>query len=234
MNLPQSVVRLALRARPHVSPPAWGFVTATASLLAATPTISGPPAGPILAIAPHPDDETIGCGGTLALAADRGEVVEVVLVTDGEATIGGRDRVATGAARRRETRDACHHLGISSPIALGLPDGGVASASDALVDELGRIVARLRPRAILCPWPRDRHPDHLAVAQSVGALGLPPGILVWGYEAHVPLPPNLDATLGLNRWRSLLASQGEGYAEAFLVAPASTWPSLVAGSASDS
>lgn len=256
MNLPQSVVRLAIRARPHVPPGAWDLAVATASLVAGPPTISGPPAGPLLAVAPHPDDETIGCGGTLALAAARGEVVQVVLVTDGEATVGGGDRRAIGSARRRETYDACRHLGISPPVALGLPDGGVADVADDLVRGLGRVVARIGPRTILCPWPHDRHVDHRAVARAVTALDLPATVQIWGYEAHVPLPPNaivditpvidrkraalaahrtaglamsLEATLGLNRWRSLAASQGNGYAEAFLAAPAPSWPTRLIG-----
>ncbi len=66
--------------------------------------VTGPPAfRRALVIAPHPDDETLGCGGTMALLADGGAAVTVLTVTDGEATRGSRlgpEETGQGAARR--------------------------------------------------------------------------------------------------------------------------------------
>ena len=83
---------------------------------------------PTMVLAPHPDDETIGCGGTIARLTATGTQVTVVLVTDGEATIGSpHHRATTALLRRAEASAACAALGAEPPIALGLAHGHVAS-----------------------------------------------------------------------------------------------------------
>ncbi|MCX5880707.1 MAG: PIG-L family deacetylase [Deltaproteobacteria bacterium] len=69
----------------------------------------------VLVLAPHPDDETIGCGGTLALHAAAGDPVRVLILTNGEKgdVFGRFDRNAYIAIRQQETRSACASLGIS-------------------------------------------------------------------------------------------------------------------------
>src|SRR5262245_30184806 len=89
-----------------------------------------PPAGPVLVVAPHPDDETIGCGATLALHARRGDTVHVVVVTDGELGdprgLFARDDGGAGSyveLRRDECRRALQALGVvSAPHFLGHRD----------------------------------------------------------------------------------------------------------------
>jgi LmbE family N-acetylglucosaminyl deacetylase len=89
--------------------------------------IEPPGAGPILAIAAHPDDVESWCAGTLALATDRGASVRLLLVTSGDK--GSSDPRATSSAvasrREREARDAARHLGITEVAFLRYLDGEV-------------------------------------------------------------------------------------------------------------
>ena len=126
---------------------------------------------PVLVVAPHPDDESLGCGGLLALLGDAGVDVHPLLVTDGTASHPNSRRFDADA--RRALRDAewhnalsCLGLGDARTHRLGWPDGDVPVASDprfasataalrTLVDEMG-------PKLVLMPWRRDPHPDHRA------------------------------------------------------------------------
>ncbi len=198
-----------------------------------------------LVIAPHPDDETLGCGGTLARLTDAGTEVTLVLVTDGEATRGAaRPPVATGRARLGEARRAGDHLGIASVVSLALPDGAVSHHLEALAAALIEVADLVRPGLVLLPWPSDDHPDHRAVATALARRPLSARPELWGYEVHTPiLRPDrvidvtevtgrvdaavaehvsaaaafdLSAVRGLQRYRSLATAAGSGHAEAFV------------------
>ncbi|MDT8264721.1 PIG-L family deacetylase, partial [Roseomonas sp. DSM 102946] len=86
-----------------------------------------PEAGPVLLLSPHPDDESLGCGGLLAQLAARGREVRVVLVSDGAASHDSRlyppRRLA--ALRQEEMAAALAALGLGPErlVTLGLPDG---------------------------------------------------------------------------------------------------------------
>lgn len=249
MKLPRPVSRTAVRAWSALPPTARRATLVAASMAGDGPTVGLPSVDRVLVIAPHPDDETIGAGGTMRLLADAGTRVDVVCVTDGEATIGAPlppDEVAR--RRRDEVAAACRLLGAHAPTFLHLPDGGVAGRAEELVALLQQEVDRLSPDLVMAPWPLDRHPDHLAVADAMLDVHADDDVELWSYEAHLPLPPtrvvhtqdvlatkmaaldahataalafDLHATLGLDRWRSLLTDAGRGHAEAFL---ACRWP----------
>lgn len=130
--------------------------------------------GPLAVVAPHPDDETLGCGGLLACCADQRVRVVVVAVTDGEASHPGSTawpppRLA--ARRRHEQREALDALGHpAAPIhRLGLPDGGLATLGREAwlpaVLRLRSIVTRCR--SVFVTAPDDDHPDHAAAARLV-------------------------------------------------------------------
>lgn len=244
VRLPPPLRRTAAHAWQRLPPTLRRATIQAASLVQDGPTVGLPAVDRVLLVAPHPDDETIGAGGTLRLLADAGTDVEVVCVTDGEATIGAtlpRDEIA--ARRRAELVAACALLGTRPPASLGLPDGAVAAHQQELVGALQQHLDRVEPDLVLAPWPLDRHPDHLAVADAMVVLRAPRGTELWSYEAHLPLPPtrvvhlgaaveakraaldahataaeafDLHAMLGLSRWRSLLTDAGRGHAEAFL------------------
>lgn len=251
MRIPDALVRAAMRRRSRLPDATWPTLLRLASLVPSELPVVGPPRGRrVLVVAPHPDDETIGCGGTLALLAEQGAQVTVVVATDGEATIGSSlPADATAVARRAEAVEACEVLGVPAPVFLGLPDGGLAGSRHALVEGLGRAVSSTDPDLVLAPWPLDRHADHRCCAEVVGEV-VGDRTDVWGYEAHVPLTAtravditsvvdrkrralrahataglamDLEATLGLNRWRSIPVTGGRGHAEAFLGLTARDW-----------
>lgn len=136
--------------------------------------------GPLLAIFPHPDDETFTSAGTMAAAAARGVPVAVISATRGEAgesSIPGLDDPQRlGEAREQELRDAMRHLGVSDVRFLGYRDSGMPGSPEAqhphafvraTVDEAAtRLVApvrKLRPQTIITFGPEGMygHPDHL-------------------------------------------------------------------------
>ena len=120
--------------------------------------------GKILVFAPHPDDETLGCGGTLALLRQNGCAVKVVFVTDG----GGAGGLPDGsvAIRRKEAAAALNVLGVDDMAFLDEPDGSFHNTPkfEEYVFELFR---QFRPDWIFLPSVLDYHRDHVAIAQAV-------------------------------------------------------------------
>ena len=124
----------------------------------------------LLAVFAHPDDESFGCGGTLAKYAAEGCQVHLVTATRGEA-----GEIAQGVAaspanladvREAELRCACRALGINPPHLLGYTDGQLAVAHQGqAVARLVRIICELKPQVVLT-FPPDGiygHYDHIAV-----------------------------------------------------------------------
>ncbi len=134
----------------------------------------------LLCVHPHPDDESIACGGVLALAADRGAASAVVTCTGGEAgeNLAGIDLGTEDLAshRRRELAAALAELGVDEHVWLGYRDSGMAGTPEnehpeafvhAEVDEAARRLAvevrRLRPHVVVSDDERGTygHPDHV-------------------------------------------------------------------------
>jgi N-acetylglucosamine malate deacetylase 1 len=113
----------------------------------------------ILAVAAHPDDAELGCGGTLLVAAAHGYRTAVVDLTDGEASTLGSPEV-----RALERDRATEVLGLAIRERVGLPDGSVGTAPDHRLAVVSAI-RDLRPRVVLTPYPEDRHPDHAAAGR---------------------------------------------------------------------
>jgi LmbE family N-acetylglucosaminyl deacetylase len=123
-----------------------------------------PSAGPVVVVAPHPDDETLGAGGLLATCVADGIPVKVISVTDGEAACPEVTRLAQ--VRRVELVGAMRVLGLATAdtIRLGFPDGGIARHEVNLAQSLA---ACLPCGAILmAPFEFDGHPDHEACARA--------------------------------------------------------------------
>lgn len=132
------------------------------------------PAGQVLVIAPHMDDESIGCG---LLMADHPykESLHVVFATDGshspEASAGADDSVRRKLAQTREQEalSALAVLGVPAGNAafLGFEDGTLASRQTELRAALVEHIRRVDAGTVLVPFRYDRHPDHLAISHAV-------------------------------------------------------------------
>src|SRR5437879_10762010 len=116
----------------------------------------------VLVIAPHPDDESIGCGGTLRLHSARGDRIVAVFLTSGELGLKHLPRKRAWRIREREARQAAKILGLSKLIFLHLPDWLVGNDLRRAADALRPALKRESPELIYLPHPVAWHPDHKA------------------------------------------------------------------------
>jgi len=136
--------------------------------------------------APHPDDETLGCGGTLARLAEQCPV-KVVLITDGSGAGGLPD--GAGAIRQAEFVRALARLGVTETEQLGLPDGAFA-ASASLAQRMDRLIQDYRPDWVFLPSPLDYHRDHVRIAAFLEPIcrRSPSVTTLLFYEIWAPVP----------------------------------------------
>jgi LmbE family N-acetylglucosaminyl deacetylase len=144
----------------------------------------------MVVLAAHPDDETLGLGGTISALTAAGARVDLVSVSDGGAAYPGwshRKRKRLERTRRLELRKAAEVLGVSETICLGLPDGEISDHQAWLGNELTAILRQRRP-GVWCAatWRGDGHPDHealgsaaLAAARRTRAVLLEYPIWMW-------------------------------------------------------
>ncbi|WP_219904545.1 PIG-L deacetylase family protein [Stenomitos frigidus] len=127
--------------------------------------------GSVLVVAPHPDDETLGCGGAIALLRTLGYPVQILVMSDGTMSHPRSLKYPTPrlqALREAETLEAMSILGVSEAAVtfLRLQDGSIPTSTSPGRQE---VVARcrtwlepLQPATIFLPWRADPHPDHRA------------------------------------------------------------------------
>ncbi len=113
----------------------------------------------LLAIAPHPDDAELLCGGTLIRAADHGHKTAILDLTAGE--LGTR---GTPAGREQEAQRAARILGLTVRANLGLPDARIQNDEESRV-RLVEAIRQYRPRTVILPYLEGRHPDHRVASQ---------------------------------------------------------------------
>lgn len=162
--------------------------------------------GNALVIAPHPDDESLGCGGTIALLRQQGYTVNVLFVSDG--TMSHPNSPSYPAERLRRLRESealeairCLDVPAENAIFMRQKDRQVATRhqpgfSDAVMF-VQNLLTTLQPKTVFVPWRRDPHPDHRASWQMLNeALTQMPSrprvleYLIWlwelGNEADMP------------------------------------------------
>ena len=201
-------------------------------------------ADPVLVLAPHPDDEIIGPGGTLRRHILAGAPVTIAILTDGK--WGGYNPDGKLVEKRKdESRNACQILGALAPIFLDGPDGQLGDAAE-VTTQVSRMLAEKNPKYIYLPALTDGHPDHWSTNCHLHALlpKLRQDAIIRGYEVWTPALANCcvditetveikrqaieafpsqtasydyaAAALGLNKYRSLQHLHGRGFAEAFM------------------
>src|SRR5438105_12331087 len=118
----------------------------------------------ILALAAHRDDVEQTCGGTLLKMAQRGHRTGILDLTKGEMGTRG-----TAEDRAREAAEAAKILRVSWRNSLNIPDGRVENTWENRL-EVARVIREKRPRVVILPYWKGRHPDHYTAS-------------VLGYEA---------------------------------------------------
>ncbi len=116
----------------------------------------------VLVLAPHFDDEVLGCGGLLAQLARSGAVVRVLFLSDSRGGSRRDDGAAYGERRLGEARAAAHALGLRGLDALGLPDGALSEHLEEAAAGLRRALWSQRPDLVLAPSPLEVSADHRA------------------------------------------------------------------------
>jgi bacillithiol biosynthesis deacetylase BshB1 len=113
----------------------------------------------LLAIAPHPDDAELICGGTLIRAADHGYRTGLLDLTAGEMGSHG-----TPELRAAESQRAAEILGLATRRVLGLSDARIRNDDESRT-ALIAVIRELRPRTVILPYLEGRHPDHRVASQ---------------------------------------------------------------------
>jgi N-acetylglucosamine malate deacetylase 1 len=142
----------------------------------------------VLVLSPHPDDESVGCGGTLLRHVAQCDEVQIIFLTSGEKGGHGRSEAETIHLREREARQATKILGIRQLEFWHEPDGALR-ATRAAVERLRAKLKNFRPGKIYVTHDREMHPDHRGAVRLLrralqGAHGKRPDVLM--YEVWTP------------------------------------------------
>jgi LmbE family N-acetylglucosaminyl deacetylase len=122
----------------------------------------------VLAIAPHPDDETLGCGDTLLRHRADGDDIHWLIATDMTEDTGfAADKIE---AREKEISAVAEAYGFASVTRLGFPATRLDTlAKGDLIAAVGKAVETIQPETIYAPFPGDVHSDHRVTFEAVAA-----------------------------------------------------------------
>lgn len=169
--------------------------------LADYPTVFG--GETCLVLAPHPDDESLGCGGLIALACALGHPPAVAILTDGSGSHPGsvsHPPADLAALRQAEARRAVACLGLPAERLVFLQEvDGQARGCDDVVRRVAAIVQAFGCSTVVAPWRLDPHCDHATAAQIAARLGV--RVLsypVWGWMLPDDQPVDAGTVTG---WR---------------------------------
>ncbi len=125
----------------------------------------------VLVVAPHPDDEVLGVGGTILHHLAQGDAVHVVVCTRGEAARFGAEQVDTV---QRESRQVHAFLGVTGSHFLDLPAARLDTVPGAdLNAALAEVFEKVRPDTVYVPHAGDVHRDHQLVFQAAMVCARP-------------------------------------------------------------
>lgn len=205
----------------------------------------------VLSLAPHPDDETIGCGGSLIHHVEAGDAVKVVFLTNGAKgdTSGEMEEDLYVGWRASEAKNACAHLGVTDLEFWAFEDRALAG-SQGVLRRLIQLLREFQPQLVYAPSPMEIHPDHRAtcflLADAIRStvedfrlafyeVGQPVSVNVLvditpvlarrvrameAYESQLKERPYKDASIALNRYRSITLPRSVTHAEGFFVCDA--------------
>ncbi len=205
-----------------------------------------PKSGRVLVLAPHPDDEAIGLGGTIIKHIDSGDKLKIVYLTDNK-----KNR----ALRAKEAKKAAHIMGVKQIEFCHFKDGKLF-ATKKEIKKILSILLKFKPKIIYVPFFLDPHPDHQMTARILKEVFKKSNLKaeIYSYEIWTPLLANriikiddvisqkilaikayksqnkergyLGATLGLNSYRAGMHNAGDK-AEAFFKAGSELYISII-------
>jgi LmbE family N-acetylglucosaminyl deacetylase len=190
--------RFARAARPYLQ--SHGLLR-TSKVFNSSALVWEPGAERVIVLAPHMDDETIGCGGAIARHVKAGASVHTVFLTDGRHGSGrlqdlrGEARRAAElevvATRKDEARRALETLGVHSISFLDVEDGTLES-DPGVVGRLASLLQAQQPQIVYVPCFLEQHPDHYAASRILleATRGLSLRFQCLAYEVWTPLFPN--------------------------------------------
>ena len=199
----------------------------------------------ILVLAPHPDDDVFGCGGTLIRHVEQGHQVQIVYLCKGDKGISGVKAASATAIRKEEAVNAAHILGIPAQQLFFFEQAdNELKATEKIIQQLRDIIQTYGPNLIYLPSFLDLHPDHIQTNWILKKTELT-DIKLCAYEIWTPFIPNRivdisqqiegkkrameahesqlqalnykEAILGLNQYRAQMYTKKQmAYAETFL------------------
>ena len=153
----------------------------------------------VLVIAPHPDDEILGCAGTMARFAQEGHEVYVVIVTKAGPPLFEPEQVEQG---RQDALAAHRLLGVKETIFCDLPAAQIDTLAHQKVNQvLGDVVKKIMPEMVFVPFWGDIHLDHQCIFLS--AL-----VAVRPNQARYPAKIYAYEVLSETNWHAPFAVQG--------------------------
>jgi LmbE family N-acetylglucosaminyl deacetylase len=169
-----------------------------------------PPGERVMVLAPHPDDETLGCGGTINLLSQSGKDVKVVFLTSGDKADPlheasqrkhGEEHITDySLLREAEAEKALRILGISDYLFLRFPDRGLYGNYHRVLERIVKIMEAFSPDSVYSPSMVEVNPDHRTTAfialellrRQAPAHGQDiPSFSIVFYEVTTPLRPNI-------------------------------------------
>lgn len=122
----------------------------------------------VLVIAPHPDDETLGCGGTLLKHKSQGDDVFWLIVTSIHERSPFSDQVRL--SRKSEIENVSRYYGFKNTYELGFPTTELDTVpKSGLIKAIGKVIAEVNPNVLYVPYRNDIHSDHEVVFDAVAA-----------------------------------------------------------------
>ena len=150
----------------------------------------------ILAIGAHPDDVELCCSGTIAKAAEDGYKVGILDLTEGEFGTRGSKEI-----RAREARKAAIILGARVRENLHLPDTGIEINRKTVLKVI-EVLRRYKPKILLIPFSRERHPDHEHAHRLCREAGFYSGLrrITTKFKGKTQAPWRPSAVLQFMQW----------------------------------
>ncbi len=212
---------------------------------------SPPPGERVLVLAPHPDDETFGCGGTIRMLVSQGEKVKVVFLTSGDKADPSNPEPANYIElREKEAHKALGILGVTDYEFLRFPDRGLFENFEDIKEKLLKIIEAYMPDTIYCPSMAELNPDHRAAAAAaleiqkkldfrlalceiatpvrINTLVDITGVIkiklkaIKFYKSQLKIIDYLEINRSMNKFRTLTLDKKVQYAEGFFVIESSS------------